>query len=103
MKKDNVTKENVENGKILSGVVTSDKMTDTIGVEVSRYSKHPKYGKYIQTRKKYKAHDEGNTTGIGDKVKIAETKPMSKDKRFKLIEIVSKAPGGVEEVNEDNE
>lgn len=103
MKTEKVTKENKENGKVLSGVVISNKMTNTVVVEVGRYSKHPKYGKYIQSRKKYKVHDEGNTTGVGDKVKIVEVKPLSKDKTFKLSEIISKAPGGVEEVNEDKE
>lgn len=103
MKKEKVTKENTENGKVLSGVVTSDKMTDTIVVEVGRYSKHPKYGKFIRNRKKYKVHDEGNTAGIGDKVKIIETRPISKDKKFKLTEIISKAPYSVDEVNEDKE
>jgi small subunit ribosomal protein S17 len=104
MKTKKVTKEeNTSKGKVLSGVVKSDKMTDTIVVEVSRYSKHPKYGKYVQTRKKYKAHDEGNTARIGDKVEITECRPLSKDKTFKLTSIISKAPGSKEEVKEDNE
>jgi small subunit ribosomal protein S17 len=86
------TKNNIEqkglNGKILDGVVTSDKMTDTIVVKVTRYTKHPKYQKYVTSAKKYKAHDAGNTAKIGDKVKIAETRPISKEKRFTLIEIL---------------
>jgi small subunit ribosomal protein S17 len=69
------------NGKVLEGIVSSDKMTDTIVVDVLRYHKHPKYGKFINTRKKYKAHDAGNTAKIGDKVVIAETTPLSKDKK----------------------
>jgi len=73
--------------KVFSGVVVSDKMKDTIVVNVSDYKKHPKYGKYISTNKKYKAHDAGNTAKIGDKVKIVETRPISKDKKFKLISI----------------
>lgn len=80
------------NGKVLSGVVVSDKMTDTGVVEVQRYFKHPKYGKFIKTGKKYKFHDVGNTAKIGDKVRITETKPISKDKKFRLLEIVSVAP-----------
>jgi small subunit ribosomal protein S17 len=76
------------NGKILSGEVVSDKMTDTIVVKVVRYTKHPKYEKFIKSAKKYKAHDAGNTAEIGDKVKISETRPISKEKRFRLIEII---------------
>lgn len=71
--------------KTLSGVVVSDKMTDTIVVEVSRYQKHPKYEKFVKFRKKYKAHDAGNTKKVGDKVEIEKTRPISKDKHFKVI------------------
>mgnify|MGYP002070996271 CR=1 FL=1 len=71
--------------KTLAGVVTSDKMKDTIVVKVSRFVKHPKYGKYISKDKKFKAHDKGNTKKIGDKVTIVECAPISKDKHFKLI------------------
>lgn len=77
-------KEEVK-GKILKGVVTSDKMDKTIVVSVSRFVKHPLYGKFYKVSKKYKAHDEGNTYKIGDTVEIIETKPISKDKRFKVI------------------
>ena len=72
-------------GKQLSGVVTSDKMKDTVVVNVSRFIKHPKYGKYLNTNKKYKADDKGNTKKIGDKVTIEECSPISKDKHFKII------------------
>ena len=72
-------------GKVLSGTVVSDKMKDTIVVSVERYEKHPKYGKFIKQRKKFKAHDIGNTAKIGDKVEIVETRPISKDKHFKLV------------------
>lgn len=71
--------------KILSGTVVSDKMKDTIVVLVERYDKHPKYGKYVKKRKKFKVHDAGNIAKIGDRVKIIETKPISKDKSFKLL------------------
>lgn len=71
--------------KTFQGVVTSDKMDKTVVVRVDRYVKHAKYQKYYTISKKYKAHDEGNTYKIGDKVTIAETKPMSKDKRFKVV------------------
>lgn len=72
-------------GKQFSGTVVSDKMKDTVVVSIERYEKHPKYGKYIRHRKKFKAHDSGNTKKIGDKVVIQETKPISKDKRFIVI------------------
>jgi len=71
--------------KTLKGVVVSDKMKDTIVVEVSRYAKHPKYGKYVTIRKKHKAHDAGNTKAIGDKVEIEKVRPISKDKHFKVV------------------
>lgn len=71
--------------RILSGVVVSDKMKDTITVKVDRYIKLPKYNKYVTVSKKYKAHDAGNTVKIGDKVSIIESKPISKDKHFTLI------------------
>jgi small subunit ribosomal protein S17 len=71
--------------KTLNGVVVSDKMKDTIVVEVSSYEKHPKYGKYISKSKKFKAHDAGNTKKIGDKVSIEECAPISKDKHFKVV------------------
>ena len=73
--------------KTLSGVVVSDKMKDTTVVLVERYIKHPKYQKFIQSRKRYKAHDGGNTAKMGDKVVIEECRPMSKTKTFKLVEI----------------
>lgn len=73
-----------ENGKVLSGVVVSDKMDKTVVVLVSRFVKHPKYGKYYKVSKKYKAHDEENRYKTGDKVDIVETRPISKDKKFKV-------------------
>lgn len=72
-------------GKILSGIVVSDKMKDTCVVSVVRFVKHPKYKKYYKVNKKYKAHDAGNTKKIGDKVSIKESKPISKDKHFVII------------------
>jgi small subunit ribosomal protein S17 len=86
MKKEKNTKEknSVEQGKVLRGVVVSDKMDKTVVVDVERYYKHPKYGKFVTSNKKYKAHDEGNDFKVGDKVEILETKPFSKDKRFKV-------------------
>ena len=67
------------------GVVVSDKMDKTIVVSVSRFVKHPLYGKFYKVSKKYKAHDEDNKFKIGDSVEIVETRPISKDKRFKVI------------------
>ena len=71
--------------KKLSGIVVSNKMKDTIVVAVSSYKKHPKYAKFVKSRKKFKAHDAGNTKQIGDKVTIQETRPISKDKHFTLV------------------
>ena len=71
--------------KILKGVVVSDKMDKTVVVLVSRFVEHEKYGKRIKKNKKYKAHDENNTKKVGDKVEIEETRPISKDKKFKVV------------------
>lgn len=72
-------------GKILSGVVVSDKMKDTCVVLVTNFVKHPKYKKYFKSGKKYKVHDPGNTKKAGEKVEIEECRPISKDKHFKII------------------
>ena len=89
MKNSQNTKINTENKKsskkTLSGVVTSDKMKDTVTVLVSRFVKHPKYGKYVSIDKKFKADDKGNTKKIGDKVTIEECAPISKDKHFRVV------------------
>ncbi len=66
-------------------MVVSDKMDKTVVVAVSRFVKHPLFGKFYKISKKYKAHDENNEFKIGDKVTIMETRPISKDKRFKVI------------------
>lgn len=71
--------------KTLQGTVVSDKMKDTIVVLIERYEKHPKYEKFIKRKKKFKAHDAGNTKKMGEKVTIVETKPLSKDKRFMVV------------------
>jgi len=73
------------------GRVVSDKMDKTIVVAVETYKKHKLYHKRIKYTKKYKAHDENNEAKIGDIVKIMETRPLSKDKRFRLVEIVERA------------
>ncbi len=75
----------VSTGRILSGVVIKDKMDKTVVVSVSRFIKYPLYGKFYKVSKKYKAHDEENKYKIGDRVEIVETRPISKDKTFKVI------------------
>ncbi len=77
--------------KVKQGVVTSDKMDKTIVVKVASYNPHPKYKKIIETNKNYKAHDENNECGIGDTVRIVESKPISGGKRWTLESIVEKA------------
>jgi small subunit ribosomal protein S17 len=77
--------------KVKQGVVISDKMDKTIVVKVASYNPHPKYKKIIETNKNYKAHDEANECGIGDTVKIVESKPISGGKRWTLESIVEKA------------
>ena len=73
------------------GKVVSNKMEKTITVVVERKVKHPIYGKFMKTSKKFAAHDEKNDCGIGDTVKIMETRPLSKNKRWRLVEIIEKA------------
>ena len=77
--------------KTLVGRVVSDKMDKTITVVVETKRNHPVYGKRINYSKKYKAHDENNECSIGDTVKVMETRPLSKDKRWRLVEIIEKA------------
>ena len=73
------------------GKVVSNKMQKTITVTVDRKVKHPIYGKFVNKTTKFKAHDEKNEAGIGDTVRIMETRPLSKNKRWRLVEIVEKA------------
>lgn len=85
---------NTETAKLtrtLTGMVTSDKMDKTVTVLVERRVKHPLYGKYVVESKKYHAHDEANECGVGDKVEIAETRPLSKTKSWKVTRILEKA------------
>ena len=89
-----MTENNVETKALtrtLVGTVTSDKMDKTVTVLVERRVKHPLYGKYIVQNKKYHAHDESNTCGIGDKVEIAESRPHSKTKSWKVTRVIEKA------------
>ncbi|MHB8828240.1 MAG: 30S ribosomal protein S17 [Syntrophales bacterium] len=82
-----------ERGKktTIEGVVVSNKMDKTIVVRVERLVKHPIFHKYIKRFVKYKAHDESNGCQIGDKVMIAESRPLSKEKRWRMVQIVEKA------------
>lgn len=77
--------------KVRIGTVVSDKMDKTIVVAVQSRVKHDLYGKTINRTKKFKAHDENNECRIGDKVKIMETRPLSKEKRWRLVEIIERA------------
>ena len=77
--------------KTRTGVVVSDKMDKTVVVAIKTKVRHPLYGKMVNRTRKFKAHDEKNECGIGDTVKIMETRPLSKDKRWRLVEIVEKA------------
>lgn len=77
--------------KALRGIVVSDKMDKTIVVEVEDRKKHALYGKVMKSSKRVKAHDEDNTAGVGDRVRIAETRPLSASKRWRLVEVVERA------------
>ncbi|MDO5670289.1 MAG: 30S ribosomal protein S17 [Corynebacterium sp.] len=93
MSEANVNENQKEKGarKIRTGYVVSDKMQKTIVVELEDRKQHALYGKILRTNSKVKAHDEDEIAGIGDRVRIQETRPLSKDKHFRLIEIVEKA------------
>ena len=77
--------------KTLVGVVTSDKMDKTVVVTIKDRVKHPLYNKIVDKSVKYKAHDENNECGVGDKVQIMECRPLSKDKKWRVVEIIEKA------------
>ena len=77
--------------KTVVGKVVSDKMEKTIVVAVEDSVKHPLYNKIVKRTIKFKAHDENNEAGVGDRVKIMETRPLSKDKRWRLVSIIEKA------------
>jgi small subunit ribosomal protein S17 len=85
-----ITEETRNLRKTRIGVVTSNKMTKTITVAVERKVKHPIYGKFVKKTSKFHAHDDKNEASIGDIVRIMETRPMSKTKRWRLVEIVEK-------------
>ena len=79
-----------ERRRLLIGRVTSNKMNKTIVVQVDRLRRHPRYGKVVRFHKRYKAHDEQNSAGIGDLVKIIESMPISKEKRWALVEVLER-------------
>jgi small subunit ribosomal protein S17 len=83
--------ERETNRKEKVGLVTSNKMTKSIVVSVQRQIKHPKYGKFIKRTSKFMAHDEKNESNIGDTVRIVETRPLSKNKCWRLVEVIEKA------------
>ncbi len=91
--------ENLENAQTVSrsarktrtGIVVSDKMEKTVVVSIERRVQHPVYGKMVRRTKRLKAHDENNDAKTGDTVRIMETRPMSKDKRWRVVEIVERA------------
>lgn len=91
MSEANVDKKQKGARKIRTGYVVSDKMQKTIVVELEDRKQHALYGKILRSNSKVKAHDEEEIAGIGDLVRIEETRPLSKDKRFRLLEIVEKA------------
>jgi len=84
MEKRNLRKERI-------GIVTSDKMDKSVVVAVERKVKHPKYGKFVKKKSKFVAHDEKNDCNIGDTVKIMESRPLSKIKNWRLVEILERA------------
>ncbi len=79
--------------KTVTGVVTSDKMEKTVTVESERRVMHPRFKKYVRGTTRYKVHDERREAHVGDKVRIAETRPLSKTKRWRLVEVVERARG----------
>jgi len=83
--------EKRNNRKVREGLVTSNKMEKSIVVSVERKLKHPKYGKFLKRTTKLMAHDEKNECSIGDKVKVMETRPLSKNKCWRLVEIIERA------------
>jgi small subunit ribosomal protein S17 len=85
MTEENIKTKKENKGSVFKGVIVSDKMNKTVVVAVSKFIKHPKYGKYYKVTKKYKAHDEENKYKTGEKVAIIETRPISKDKKFRVL------------------
>lgn len=91
MEQETVQKTERKSRKERIGIVKSNKMTASITVSVERKVKHPLYGKFVKRTSTFMAHDEGNTANIGDRVRIMETRPLSKRKRWRLVEILERA------------
>jgi len=87
--------------KVFVGKVISDKMQKTRVVSIMRLAKHPKYGRIIKKYNKYKVHDEENITKAGDMVRIEETRPLSKDKRFRIQQVIKKSSLPLTEIKEE--
>jgi len=90
-----VRERRISAGKRLVGSVVSDKMDKTVVVRVERLVRHPRYGKVLRRAKKYKAHDEGNVCCVGDVVRIVESRPLSREKRWVVEEILRRIQAGV--------
>lgn len=92
------------NRRKMTGVVVRDKMDKTVVIEVEKFLKHPKYHKYLRTKKRYKAHDEKNECRVGDRVLIMESRPLSKEKRWVVKGIIEKDRlAGIQEKVENND
>lgn len=87
--------------KEFTGIVVSDKMQKTVIVRIMHLSKHPKYGRIVKRYNKFKSHDENNVAKIGDTVRIIETRPLSKDKRFRVASVLKKAKAPHLELKEE--
>ena len=97
------SKQKRSNRKTRIGTVVSDKMDKTITVSVDMSSMHPVYDKLVRTSTKFKAHDEKDAAGMGDTVKIEETRPLSKTKRWRLVEIIKKAQSAEAKIETKND
>jgi len=84
----------ISNRKTMTGTVASDKAQKSCTVRVERRYKHPKYGKYVLASSKFLVHDENNEARVGDRVEISETRPLSKNKRWRLLTIIDRAESG---------
>jgi small subunit ribosomal protein S17 len=86
--------------KRYTGIVVSDKMQKTVVVKIAQMSKHPKYDRISKSHNKFKAHDEKNSAKLGDTVTIEETRPLSKDKRFRVVSVIKKSSTVIKDINE---
>lgn len=89
-------RKNTQNNRIITGTVVGNRMEKTVVVQSHRRVGHKMYPKFVNRRVKYKVHDEKNSLNVGDTVRIVETRPLSRDKRWRILEILEKAPMGTE-------